>query len=229
MGDADGGAAGEDMCLHTPVVLRLLGGSAVIAPAVGLHDEVEIRPVEIDAPAKLHLGLRQRQARAADDPKKPALELGLGEAEGVAVEDSPERRDAPLTLAPVELGPEGVGIGELEDAGFVDRASRAVGARVVARSMRVREGVVIGMPRWVVTSASASEGRRWIRSPAVCRTTSACRETSIGIVGTGCHLLSLRIRQSSAAEMWLRHARGPTARTAAIHWPSVVSSGRPTA
>jgi hypothetical protein len=111
------------MSLHPAVVPGLLGGGAVIAPAVGLDHEAEGGPVEVGAAADLDLRLGKAQARAADDAQEAPLELGLGEAEGVAVEELPQRRHAALAFAVFELGAEGFGVGEVEDGREVDQGS----------------------------------------------------------------------------------------------------------
>jgi len=74
-GEAQRRQTGSGVGLIAQAVPRLLGTGAVVAKAVGLHDEAEARPVEVDAIAVDHLagqGRRQPGAlRDADDEKGP--------------------------------------------------------------------------------------------------------------------------------------------------------------
>lgn len=60
----------------------------MVSKPVGLDHEAECRPVEVDAvPLPSDLGFRERQAAGANDPQEAPLELGVGQAKGVAVEE----------------------------------------------------------------------------------------------------------------------------------------------
>ncbi len=84
---------------------RLLHGRAVVAQAVALDDEPELRPVEVD-PVRPEVALRARlrEAGAARDRDEEALELGVGEDEGGRVEDGAQGADAGATLLVGERG-----------------------------------------------------------------------------------------------------------------------------
>jgi hypothetical protein len=120
-------------------VLRLLGRGAVIAEAVGLHDEAEVGPVEVDFEAVDRcLGVRLRQAGSARDRDEEAFEFRGGEDEGRRVEEVAQRLESPSAGPLVDLAPQPI---------------------------RVQVGVVTGMPRWRVTSLAMREVRRWTRMP----------------------------------------------------------------
>ena len=64
------------MRMVAAVVARLLGGSAVVAEPVGLDDETEVGPVEVDFESvEAHSGDRQRQVGVAQQSQEAALEL----------------------------------------------------------------------------------------------------------------------------------------------------------
>src|SRR3954452_12588517 len=66
------------------------------AQAVGLDDQIESRPVEVDAAAvEEPLRLRPRKAGAARDASEALLEHRVRHDEGVAVEQSPDRARPP--------------------------------------------------------------------------------------------------------------------------------------
>src|ERR1044072_2631504 len=84
-GEADGGETRRRVDLVAAVVIGLLEGRSVVVQPVGLDDEIEIWPGEVDAVAvQPYLGIRGRKARAADEPQELALESGIGS--GVMVE-----------------------------------------------------------------------------------------------------------------------------------------------
>ena len=91
---------------------------------------------------------------------------------------------------------------------------------MVARSMMVRTGVVIGMPRWVVVSVGGE------RAAAVdADAAAAFAAGSPGTVTWMAPAPSGRRAQASAAVLWLSTASLPAASTAAIQRPSRVSTG----
>ena len=88
------GEAGGGERLVTAAIPGLLRRRSVIAEAVGLDDEAEIGPVEVDPEAmEPDLGPRLREAGAAGDRDEAALELGVGEKKGAAVEEATEGAD----------------------------------------------------------------------------------------------------------------------------------------
>ena len=61
---------------------------------VCLDDETELRPVESDQePVQAGSGLRNRQSRLPHQPQKPALQLGVGEAEDLCPEQRSQSAD----------------------------------------------------------------------------------------------------------------------------------------
>jgi hypothetical protein len=71
----------------------LLGGRAVVAEAVGLDDQLQVGPEEVDAEVVHALaGERLRQAGPQRNRDEQALELGIGEREGADVEDANQLR-----------------------------------------------------------------------------------------------------------------------------------------
>jgi len=75
------------MGLVAKPVFRLLGGGAVVAQAVGLDDQAEVGPVEVDVESvELDLRLGLGQADAAADRPEALLELRVGERERAEVE-----------------------------------------------------------------------------------------------------------------------------------------------
>src|SRR5439155_8789030 len=90
------------------------------AQAVRLHDQLELRPVEVDpAAAEATLGLGQRKPCPPDDEEKALLEHGVGEDEPVAVE---QPRNGAGAGAPMRGRTQLVQIDEVAVHRFVDRA-----------------------------------------------------------------------------------------------------------
>lgn len=76
------------MRLVAATVTRLLRGRAVVAQAVRLDDQAALGPEEIHAEAVHERArLRQAQSGAARKGQEAAFELGVGEDEGVPVEE----------------------------------------------------------------------------------------------------------------------------------------------
>src|SRR4051794_7595992 len=109
------------MDLVAQPVLRLLRGSAVIAQAVGLYNESELWPVEVDAEAvqpPLSFGLWE--TGLAGDRHEALLVHGVGHREGAVVEKLAERPRAWTGLGVVERLAQRLGIDEVELVGLVD-------------------------------------------------------------------------------------------------------------
>src|ERR1700743_3870380 len=88
MGEAQGAQARPGMDLIAAEVHRLLGGGPVMAQAVGLDDEAEGGPEEIDSiSAQPALGLGRRNAGLTDDREEAPLERVRRPTEGLRVED----------------------------------------------------------------------------------------------------------------------------------------------
>ncbi len=114
------------MGLIPAAIARLLDGSAVVGEAVGLDDQTQIAPVEVDdEPIQADAGLRLGQARAPRDREEPALQLRFGQYERVAVEEVAEHLDPALPRPRGELGSELIGADQVQLVGLVDGALEA--------------------------------------------------------------------------------------------------------
>jgi hypothetical protein len=72
----------------------LLGGGAVVTEPVGLHDESQGRPEEVDLESvQDHGGLRELEADTPNDSEEGALELRVREAKGSTIQDAAKARD----------------------------------------------------------------------------------------------------------------------------------------
>jgi hypothetical protein len=101
----------------------------VVAPAVGLYDQAEVGPEEIDLEAVDHVfGQRRRQPGRGGEPAEEAFQLVVGEAEGVLVEDVAEKANARLAWVIVEGAAQRVGVDHVELVGLVDRALDRLGS-----------------------------------------------------------------------------------------------------
>jgi hypothetical protein len=86
-GEPQRGPAGGHVRLVADAVGGLLRRRAVVAQAVGLDDEVELRPEEVDPVAvDLALGKGPRQTGAPCDREEQALEVAVGERERPRIE-----------------------------------------------------------------------------------------------------------------------------------------------
>jgi hypothetical protein len=129
-GETQRGQAGGGVHLIAAPIGGLLGRRAVIAQPVRLDHEAKLGPMEVD-PESVDVLLRQglRQARLARQWKEPALELGIGEGEGPALEDCSEGRDPALASALVEREAKGLRIDQIESIGRIDRFLDLLAAR----------------------------------------------------------------------------------------------------
>jgi hypothetical protein len=141
-------------------IAALDDGGAVVAEAVGLDDEVEGGPVEIDLvvvdDAFAHL---RGEAGSDGDRAEEEFELGVGEEEGVLVEQGAKRFDTRFTGVVVEAGAQGLGIDQFELVGVVDGALEAVGGEFERDVDWRLEGVVTGIRSWIAFSGGANPGR----------------------------------------------------------------------
>src|SRR5436190_466903 len=118
VGEAQHGEPCGGKGLVADPVARLLHRRSVIAKAVGLDDESELRPIEVDPNAgEPPLRGGRRQAGTPSDGKKSPFQLGLGEAEGRAIEDAAEPRGAVDAASVVDEGSETFRINEIELVG----------------------------------------------------------------------------------------------------------------
>lgn len=138
----------------------------MVAPAVGLDDEAEVGPEEVDLEFVDHLfGERDGETGCGRDWSEEPFQLVVGEAKSVLVEDPAEGADAGLTGIVIERPPKLVCVdGSSLSASLIAR-SIVFGPATVARSRKVRTGWVRGMFSRVVISELGREGRRWHRTP----------------------------------------------------------------
>lgn len=122
--ESQGAKAAAGVVLVAAQVGRLLGRGAVMAQAVGLDHEPEVKPEEVD-PVAAELLLRRRggQAGLVDDREEPSLERVRRLAEGLRVEDPLQAADP----RPTEL--------------VIERSAESA-----ARSIRTEIGSATGMP-----------------------------------------------------------------------------------
>lgn len=205
-------------------VSRLGCGRAVVPEAVGLNDQAELGPVEVDLPPVDELfAERGRQPRSGGDRPEEDLEIRVGEPERPSVEDVSEQAHAWLTRILYEKRPQGFRVNQVALVGFVDRPLDPDGTEFAGEVDQVRTGVVTGTPSWITTSSRASVGRPRTRSPGL---RSSQRRLTLMSTTFG---RSIPIPHIAAALRWLSIAPSPHARTAAIHRRFLVSCGQPTA
>ncbi len=105
VGEAQGRQTCSLMFLVTPAVAALLVRGAVVTETVGLDNQPQVGPVEVDPIAvDALLSQRLRKVGGARDWQEVALQLGVGEREGGLVEERAEVDDAGLACVGVELG-----------------------------------------------------------------------------------------------------------------------------
>src|SRR4051794_8065684 len=136
------------MDLVAQPVLRLLRGSAVIAQAVGLYNESELWPVEVDAEAVeplLSFGLWE--TGLAGDRHEALLVHGVGHREGAVVEKLAERPRAWTRHGVLQRLAQRLRIDQVELVGLVDGplglAGRQASSQVDQRADRRRDGDVV--------------------------------------------------------------------------------------
>ncbi len=109
------------MGLVANAVPGLLGRGAVVAKPIGLDNETKVRPVEVDTePAQAPAGLRLIEPRATRYRKEEPFELGVGEGEGCAVEQSKQDTSASPARALLELPAHGLRVDQVELVSLVD-------------------------------------------------------------------------------------------------------------
>jgi hypothetical protein len=107
--------------LVAQTVPNLLCRRTVVAQAVGLHDQAEVRPVEIDLVA-IHVapGLGVREPRPVCDWQEETLQLGVGEGKRFAVEFHAHDRHARPAGEPLERGSQFLWTNQVELVGLAD-------------------------------------------------------------------------------------------------------------
>ena len=205
---------GRGVRLVAHPILGLLRRRAVVAQAVGLHHEPQLRPEEVDLEA-VNLAIarcRRRQPGAARDRQEAAFELRVGERERSPVERGPQPAEPGLRRSLVERRAQPLGVDEVELVASLIAASSRSRPSVAATSMSVAGTEVTGMPSRRSISSSLSAARRCTRRPAWRRFRWWARHVDLARA-------LLRHPQSAAALAWLSTASAPHARTAAIHCP----------
>jgi len=97
VGEAEWGQARCGVALEAEGVAGLGGRGAVVAPAIGLDDEAEVGPEEVDLEFVDELfGERGRETGGRGDRAEEEFQLVVGEPKGVLVEDRAEMADARL-------------------------------------------------------------------------------------------------------------------------------------
>lgn len=121
--EAQSGESSCGMDLITQSVARLGRRGAVIVPTVSLDHEAEIRPIEVDLEAVDRLFCRrQLESRCESDWDEEALQLGVGEQEGVAIEQAAEGAYAGLTRVVLQTVTECLRVDQSTLIGLVDRS-----------------------------------------------------------------------------------------------------------
>lgn len=142
MREAQGYGAGRLVRLVAQPVARLLGGGAVVAKPVGLHDQVETRPEEVHPESVDVLsGERRRQPGPSREWEEQPLEVGVGELEGLALKQAADAAHAGTLREAPESGSKRVGSDQVIRVRLVDHPrepARSEGAAPCRRSCRRR-------------------------------------------------------------------------------------------
>jgi hypothetical protein len=121
VGEAQLGEPRGGVGLVAEPIPGLLGGGAVVAEAIGLDDEPEARPVEVDFEVVDPLAREgRRQTRFAREWEEATFQFLFGEAEGAAVEDVAQPGDAGLSHAGLECRAQLRRMDEVVFVGLVD-------------------------------------------------------------------------------------------------------------
>ena len=197
--------------------------------AVGLHDEVVRRPVEVDLDASVVGGFEggvdvgSWQGRPFDELEEALFELAAGE-DGLFRGCPREPRAAVMPVRALDRRLDGCVVVDAKPLGLGDRAIEvAPGCAVAARSSSVRATDVIGMPSRSVVSWASRERGRCTLTPAAPRR----------LRGTLTSVRTAASRESRPHQMpalrWLRTAPSPHASTAATMCPRHARRRWPTA
>ena len=204
--EAKAGQARRRQRLIAHTVLGLLRGRAVITQAVGLDDEAQVRPIEVD-PEATDVGLCAGfgETGTACDGQEVALELRVGESEGPAIEGL-RRTATPGRNANVSrslLRTSG-SIRSSLSASLI-AASSSSWHRRVAISTRVRTVLVTRIPSCSRTCSSPSQALRWTTMPS--SRGRPARDSTTSMTSRR----FARTPSSAAASPWLRAASIPAA------------------
>jgi len=121
VGEPQVGQTGRRVGLIADPITRLLGRRPVVAKPIGLDDQTEIRPEEIDLEAVDPApGERQGKPSRFDHGQEASLELGVGEAEAALAEHLPENTDTTLAGKAFERGEKRFRIRQVEPVCLID-------------------------------------------------------------------------------------------------------------
>ena len=197
----------------------------MVGQPVGLDDQAEVRPEEVDPEAVRHCCVSGiRQLCPLNDAQEASLELRVGEPEGCVLPGwnaAAPRRALPGNASSAASSV--LGIEQTEPIRLVDHPLQT-GPNRAARRDRSRCAPAWS-PGW---PCDGHVDRQQVGTPIDADASHACavRRQGSSLRSTGG---DRPIPQSAAALPWLRTAPGPQARTAAIQRPSRPSAGRPTA
>lgn len=122
VGEAQRRVPRSEMILVATTIARLLGGSAVVAQAIGLDNQPQVGPEEVDAKAAEVLAReRHRKPCLLRERQEEPLELGIGEPKRAPVKQLPQPRNAPATPIPLELRAESLRINKIEPIRLIHR------------------------------------------------------------------------------------------------------------
>jgi len=152
--------AGSRVGLIAEPIPRLLGGGAVIVETIGLDDQGEVGPVEVDFEVVHPLpGQWNRQASLPGQREEPPFELLLGQPKGPPVEDVAEPGDAGFPLASIERLTQ---LWRMDEVVLVRLVDRTLDSPPVEAKRLVDEGLDRSGDRDVVTAGGvALEIERW--------------------------------------------------------------------
>ena len=123
MSEPNLGQAGRRVCLISSSIRGLLGRCAVVCESVRIHHQTQLRPPEVDAIAVHDLASKgDRESGIDREWNEEPLQLGVGQAEGVAGQCLAEDRNARTAWGSLQHSEETVGIGEAELVGLRDRS-----------------------------------------------------------------------------------------------------------
>lgn len=207
VGEAEGGQPRGGMCLITHAVPCLGDRRPVIVETIGLDDEAEIRPEEIDLePVDVGFRQRGREARALGDRSEEHLQVGIGEAKGIPIQQVAKRPDPGLARVAMESDSQFLWIDQIPLVSVVDRPLEGPEGEFGGE---VEQGAG-GTGNGDAAAPGDVGGRQRRSSPYVDPGMPSPRAVSHADVN------QLSLPQSAAALRWLNAAALPQASVAAI-------------